>query len=884
MKVRNLYKAVLLLLFSSILVLAVSFGFIQIFAQTDSEGTLVERELTPLLEGTPAIQLNGSQVSGAESEQVIQLSNKEITIDIHPWRFAPLYWVAEVQPEGTYTFRLRYKIFNGEGETHIPAKNFNEYGFLFLIGNYDLFTANENYLAEVAPVKTLNDLTSYIEGEVMDALNGEWVTVEFCLNIPKTYMIEGVPGAPAEPQEVDSLVILTRPEAAAGADNTRTLFVDKMSISGYEKEEEIPDGVFVEKNFIAQTAGSEAEILEGKDVPGAESENVIQLSNKRITPEMQQWRFAPLFWTVDVQPGVEYIFSMRFRIFNGEGTSHIQAINFNEYGFFLYAANRNQFGINENNTVSISSAVTLNDIKKYAEGNAAEALNGQWTTVELKLTMPQTYTVNGVEYPIDTMVVLTRPEAAAGADNTRTLYVDKMSVSGYETEEELPEEQLLNLAADNKYWKSGINDDRFLWSEEGMSFCEEASLSLYDKVGGNSVVSLTIEGNYPHNWGNFYIVFKDKNERPFAGVAKMDDPKGTFAALQIGGDGLFIIECINGVVEKMPCIAVNNLDIWYFYAQRTDITFEMKDTENCMEAVITISGPNATTVIEYSTLGKELCGDGYFSIACYLPTVSDENIYLNLMSLTVSGVTEFTAPDPIDVAAVNSQMAELKDEKITHQNYAAMRENLDAIWKLYDKMNYPMIQGFDSQTFDHLCQSIALYEKEVERVQEIIQKIELLPDKISKDNLEEAKEAVESTWSMFDALSEEGKQLVSNQIRLRETEEAIVAYEAGSVAALIASLPDIITESNIEEVKNLLASAKDAYQNLSEEAQNLVQEAKRITETEEKIAAWETMWKEPLQQEQGCAGTLLFSYSYFAVIVSIIAIVGFVLLRFKKDN
>ena len=234
MKVRNLYKTVLLLL-SVILVLAVSFGFIQVFAQTDSEGTLVERELTPLLEGTPAIQLNGSQVSGAESEQVIQLSNKEITTDIHPWRFAPLYWVAEVQPESTYTFRLRFKIFNGEEESHIPAKNFNEYGFLFLIGNYDLFTANENYLAEVAPVKTMNDLTSYVEGNATEALNGEWVTVEFCLNIPKTYTIEGIPGAPTEPQEVDSLVVLTRPEAAAGADNTRTLFVDKMSISGYEK-------------------------------------------------------------------------------------------------------------------------------------------------------------------------------------------------------------------------------------------------------------------------------------------------------------------------------------------------------------------------------------------------------------------------------------------------------------------------------------------------------------------------------------------------------------------------------------------------------------------------------------------------------------------------
>lgn len=110
---------------------------------------------------------------------------------------------------------------------------------------------------------------------------------------------------------------------------------------------------------------------------------------------------------------------------------------------------------------------------------------------------------------------------------------------------------------------------------------------------------------------------------------------------------------------------------------------------------------------------------------------------------------------------------------------------------------------------------------------------------------------------MFDALSEEGKQLVSNQIRLRETEEAIVAYEAGSVSALIASLPDIITESNIEEAKNLLASAKDAYQNLSEEAQNLVQEAKRITETEEKIAAWETMWKEPLATGTGMRGYII---------------------------
>ena len=57
---------------------------------------------------------------------------------------------------------------------------------------------------------------------------------------------------------------------------------------------------------------------------------------------------------------------------------------------------------------------------------------------------------------------------------------------------------------------------------------------------------------------------------------------------------------------------------------------------------------------------------------------------------------------------------------------------------IYAVLNlYPMIQGFDSQTFDHLCQSIALYEKEVDTMEKIKQNRKKLINSILSQTIKE---------------------------------------------------------------------------------------------------------------------------------------------------
>lgn len=116
---------------------------------------------------------------------------------------------------------------------------------------------------------------------------------------------------------------------------------------------------------------------------------------------------------------------------------------------------------------------------------------------------------------------------------------------------------------------------------------------------------------------------------------------------------------------------------------------------------------------------------------------------------------------------------------------------------------------------------------------EVEKLIAALPDNVTEEN----KAAVETARNAYEALSEEGKALVSNADKLIAAEEALKNSESGEAAAaaevekLIAALPDDVTAEN----KNAVEAARNAYEALSEEGKALVSNVDKLIAAEEAL-------------------------------------------------
>jgi len=598
----------------------------------------------------------------------------------------------------------------------------------------------------------------------------------------------------------------------------------------------------------------ELSVLPKESVEGAEND-VLWYNNSNITTADHAYRFSYLNLSMPIMPGEEYNFSMRLKVFVGEEnigtppTLNSFQVRFNTMSSIVYNAAVNASFVRFMNDASTygASISKLGDMCTYFSDDpnaVANTMKGEWATFSGTFVAPEKSPYNGTQYDTTHLVLTFQLEAGAGADNTRNIYFDHISVT--------PAHQDLNLATSAEYWKDCTNPAAFEWNEKGMTLYDvsSASMLLYPKVKANSTVMFTIDANLATQeeamagmWGNAYIVFKNMNENPRSDAARAE-PEGNFAAFQFGSDNPWFIECIDGEVEKFQASGtVDNNDIWYWYTGTTTVYITTEDTEDGFKTTVKFFGKSGkTSVYTFVNYDERFIGDYSVSIEFFLSKACTGAKNVTVSAVTISDVEEVALPD-YDIEAINTAIGE-NNVTITADNYAQIKAVYDEIASAYKQFNYPLLRDFNITGFEAIGQNLNSYALNISEANEAVEIIAKLPSAITAENYQEAKESIENARNRYNALNVEAKNLVTNADVLTAAETMLAAYEklvadvalvSGKIEALSAS----VTEETYEEIKAAAKEARDLYEALSEEAKALVENLEKLTATEQAVVTYE---------------------------------------------
>ena len=782
----------------------------------------VTKDLEPILTDASAM-LPKSDVDGAETSSVLYISNKTITSEMQKWRFAPVYSTTQVEPENNYNLNIRFKIFNGEGTSHIKASSLSEYGLFIMPTSMETFSQNVNNVVEIPEFTNFNNPTQnfLVEGTYEDALQGKWVTISIPFVTPETFKVGDAD------IKVDSLAVLIRPEAADGQDNTKTIYVDYMQLTGFESKphEDIPDGkVKVTRDFEPALTDA-CSVLSKNDVEGALSDEILKVTNKDITSATQQWRFAPVFFNTDIENGTSYTFSLRFKAFLGEGSNTLTFQNLGNIGFYLYFYNKEAFQLNGELAKTELLSPNLTNLVQFhtVEGSYQSALQGMWNTSEIKVNIPESYVVNNVTYVPNAMMALIRPEASDGVDNTVSVFIDHMKVIGYETEI-IPS---FNFAKTNLAWRKGVNTESFVFGDDGISVIDTASVehssgSMFfsKKLDSDYNMNIKLDGSLNTNWGNLYIILKDKGMPHMEGYSSSKEHSDNFVALQIGSDGAFIIECINGVEEKFPCDVVDANDIWYFYKQPTEISISAKDVEKGIKIDIDILG-NKKNSISYYVENLDLQGPSWFGFDYHCEVRGTAEHCLKFTEIIINDQKTFKH-DEKDLTNLKSLINSIPT-LVTLDNLADSRELLDSINVEMLDMNIVEENQIDYAAVRKFYKAVMNLEKGKAIAEGLVIQIDELPDVVNSENYDEIVSKINEITSKYSQLSSSLKLEVTNYWKLSNVLIMVTDYEISYINELIKTVPEVITSrEQLEIVYDLIETIKNLYNSLSAQQKALV--------------------------------------------------------------
>lgn len=542
----------------------------------------------------------------------------------------------------------------------------------------------------------------------------------------------------------------------------------------------------------ANMLGGVREVLPQSEVDGAEND-VLHFSNANVTTAQHAYRFAHLFMRSSVRAGEKYIFNMRLRVNVGEDGAFATPPTLNSYVFSFNAMNGAVFNATSyamfNSTeVRIEPSITKLELLANTYGpeegrtgaNKTALINGEWLTITGELDVPAKHMYNGVERDTTDVVFWFRVESADGAANTRNIYIDSLTL--------VPAVQLANMATDEKHWKSGTNLDTFEWSDKGMTHTvsDNASMLLYHKIAADSTVNIDIVGKLDEDnidanpWGNAYVIFKNKNERPVADTGLVSRG-GNYLVFQFGSDGVIWKECIDGEVETMTVTNLSGAanDIWYWYKNNahSSVSINTVDTEDGFKATVTFVGNSSSATFRFTCENPEMKGDYSLSLQFHVRPDIAANGSITVSSLTVSGVEEkdLVFPDA-DVELLNEETA-ARNVAVTADNYDEIKAFYEETVAVYNTFNLPLLRAFERQNLDAIAAKLTAYETARKAAADADEAIRALPAEVNADNYSEAKAAIEAARATYNALTAAAKSYVTALDALQSAEGRLAAYE-----------------------------------------------------------------------------------------------------------
>lgn len=413
--------------------------------------------------------------------------------------------------------------------------------------------------------------------------------------------------------------------------------------------------------------------------------------------------------------------------------------------------------------------------------------------------------------------------------------------------EPAPAVVLENLAANKDYWanaESSINPKAFQFNAEtGIKFMDtnEGALVSNQTIVADSTIKIVMDNTYPETaaWAKFYFVFKNKDKvNPVSGLACA--ASGNYLALELGSDGAFIHDCVNGTVTKTD-INGGNLDandVWFWHKRSLTIVINTVDTETGVNVTVELRGASVKAT-SYTSTNTALKGDGYASVNMFLAEAGTDSANVNISSLTVSGIEEGKAYIPeIDVDSLNSQASSIIENGVNADNLDSAKALVVTMKEAQPQMSLGQAHKFVASNIEAVETKIATYEKVVSDAVAVDALIEALPTNVTADNYATAKTDIAAARSAYDLLDSAAQVLVTKSDVLNAAEQALSTYEntlknaAAAVDALIDALPANVIPTNLQTAKAAAQSAREAYTALSEEAKAFVTKIDVLTEYE----------------------------------------------------
>lgn len=161
---------------------------------------------------------------------------------------------------------------------------------------------------------------------------------------------------------------------------------------------------------------------------------------------------------------------------------------------------------------------------------------------------------------------------------------------------------------------------------------------------------------------------------------------------------------------------------------------------------------------------------------------------------------------------------------------------------------------------------------------EVSEKMNALPTAVDGETIEHARRAIDEAKEAYDELSENAKAKVTGLDKLSAAENAVNEYDAAPVSAMLAELTESVTADNYETAKAAFKEAQEAYAALSAGAQDKVRNTEKFAAAKGAIEAYEKSL-----EKKGCGGEITSAAAVFAATSAAVAVAAFAK-RKKKHN
>lgn len=161
---------------------------------------------------------------------------------------------------------------------------------------------------------------------------------------------------------------------------------------------------------------------------------------------------------------------------------------------------------------------------------------------------------------------------------------------------------------------------------------------------------------------------------------------------------------------------------------------------------------------------------------------------------------------------------------------------------------------------------------------EVSEKMNALPTAVDGETIEHARRAIDEAKEAYDELSENAKAKVTGLDKLSAAENAVNEYDAAPVSAMLAALTESVTADNYEAAKAAFKEAQEAYAALSAGAQDKVRNTEKFAAAKGAIEAYEKSL-----EKKGCGGEITSAAAVLAATSAAVAVAAFAK-RKKKHN